>query len=217
MRTVAILPVKRFDRAKQRLGAALGQPARAQLVEAMVGDVLDVLVAVDGLHALLMVTSEPRAAVAASERGVELIEEPAADGQSAAAKLGIARALALDAERTLLVPGDCPAMTAPDIAALLRHEEQVVIVPDRHGSGTNALLLTPPGAIEPAFGPDSRRRHERLAGAASVSWALAPIASLSLDIDTPEDLAALRPRPGSRTAEALDRLDAALPLAAEHP
>jgi 2-phospho-L-lactate guanylyltransferase len=67
----------------------------------------------------------------------------------------------------------------------------VVIVPDRHGSGTNALLLSPPDAMAPSFGPDSRHRHERLARAARLESQTVELGSLALDVDTPEDLAAV--------------------------
>jgi 2-phospho-L-lactate guanylyltransferase len=67
-----------------------------------------------------------------------------------------------------------------------------VIVPDRHGSGTNALLLTPPDAIHPAFGPGSRERHERLAQEAGATVAAIEVPTLGLDVDTVDDLAALR-------------------------
>ena len=72
------------------------------------------------------------------------------------------------ATRVLLVPGDCPALDPAELDELLEDAEgvatpDVVVVPDRHGDGTNALLLTPPDAIQPAFGPGSRERHERLA------------------------------------------------------
>jgi 2-phospho-L-lactate guanylyltransferase len=85
----------------------------------------------------------------------------------------------------------------------------VGIVPDRHGTGTNALLLAPPDAISPAFGEGSRERHARLAGAAGLDPALESLESLALDLDTPEDLAALqgvlgtRPERAPRTAAAL--------------
>ena len=68
----------------------------------------------------------------------------------------------------------------------------VVVVPDRHGTGTNALLLTPPDAIAPAFGPGSCERHAALAGAAGVAVEVDPLASLAIDVDTVDDLDALR-------------------------
>jgi 2-phospho-L-lactate guanylyltransferase len=66
-----------------------------------------------------------------------------------------------------------------------------LIVPDRHGTGTNALLLTPPGALAPSFGPDSCERHAQLARAAGTHAEVVEVPSLALDVDTPEDLAAL--------------------------
>ncbi len=68
----------------------------------------------------------------------------------------------------------------------------MTIVPDRHGTGTNALLLSPPDVIEPAFGPGSRERHEELAAAAGVPCSVEELPTLALDVDTAEDLIALR-------------------------
>ena len=82
-----------------------------------------------------------------------------------------------------------------DIEALLDHpvgERSVLIVPDRHGTGTNALLLTPPDVLAPSFGPDSRRRHLAEAAAAGVPAEVVELESLGLDIDTTDDLEALQ-------------------------
>ena len=67
----------------------------------------------------------------------------------------------------------------------------MLVVPDRHGTGTNALVLDPPDAIEPSFGPDSCQRHQRLAGASGVHCEVVEVPSLALDVDTPDDLAAI--------------------------
>src|SRR6185437_15071510 len=82
-----------------------------------------------------------------------------------------------------------------DLNILLTHPAAVrsaLIVPDRHGTGTNALLLTPPDVLAPSFGPDSRRRHLADASAAGVPAEIVELDSLGLDVDTPEDLDALR-------------------------
>jgi 2-phospho-L-lactate/phosphoenolpyruvate guanylyltransferase len=68
----------------------------------------------------------------------------------------------------------------------------VVIVPDRHGSGTNALLLAPPEVVGPSFGTGSFARHAARATAAGATVKVAELPSLGLDVDTPGDLAALR-------------------------
>jgi 2-phospho-L-lactate/phosphoenolpyruvate guanylyltransferase len=213
--TIAVLPVKRFGAAKQRLGVALAPEARRELAQAMVADVLDALGAVPGLDGVLVVTGEPLAAAAAAERRVAVLHDPADAGQSAAAALGIAEALRRGAARVLLVPGDCPALDAAEVGRLLGDGPpgpSVTVVPDRHGSGTNALLLAPPAVIAPAFGPGSRARHEALAVAAGATCAVTEVASLGLDVDTPEDLRALRDalagnaRGAARTRATLERL-----------
>jgi 2-phospho-L-lactate guanylyltransferase len=86
-------------------------------------------------------------------------------------------------------------LSAADLNALLTHpagQRSALIVPDRHGTGTNALLLTPPDVLAPSFGPDSRRRHLADASAAGVPAEIVELDSLGLDVDTPEDLDALR-------------------------
>ena len=100
-------------------------------------------------------------------------------------------------ERALLVPGDCPVLTPADIEALLAYpvpERSVLIVPDRHGTGTNALLLTPPDVLAPSFGPDSCPRHLAEARTNGLAAEVVEIDSLALDIDTADDLEALNRR-----------------------
>jgi len=195
VRTAAVLPVKRFALAKQRLGETVEDPFRRALAEAMVSDVLDALVATDGLHEIVVVTNEASVADAAAAHGARIVPDEREAGQSPAAAQGIERAVVDGAQRVLLVPGDCPALDPRELETLLAsHAYAVVIVPDRHDRGTNALLLAPPDVIEPSFGEDSRRRHEALAAAAGASARLERPASLLLDIDTGEDLRVLRDR-----------------------
>ncbi len=103
----------------------------------------------------------------------------------------------------LCIPGDCPALDPLELAALLQQgseSEEVVIVPDRHGTGTNGLLLHPPSAISPSFGPDSCERHCELARQAGVPFRIARPSSLLLDIDTGADLATLQQRLAGQAA-----------------
>jgi 2-phospho-L-lactate/phosphoenolpyruvate guanylyltransferase len=94
----------------------------------------------------------------------------------------------------LLVAGDCPLLAPDDIDDVLRghHGEGVVVLADRHGTGTNALLLCPPDVIEPAFGPGSCARHEGLARDAGVAGVVHHRRAFALDVDTVEDLAAVQ-------------------------
>jgi 2-phospho-L-lactate guanylyltransferase len=225
VRTTAILPVKRFPIAKRRLGESVEDALRADLARAMVGDVLSALRDCRAIDATIVVTSEPAVRAAARYVGAIVVEDTAEESQSAAVALGLARAVEEGFERALCVPGDCPTLDPRELGELLARAptdaevgaaatappahpatgtiaREVAIVPDRHGSGTNGLLLTPPDAIPPSFGPDSRARHERLAEEAGASWRIEQPSSLLLDIDTGEDLAVLRERLAGETAGA---------------
>jgi 2-phospho-L-lactate/phosphoenolpyruvate guanylyltransferase len=212
MRTLAILPVKSFGAAKQRLAPALDPGSRQALAQAMFADVLASLRQVQELDAVAVVTGDPLAGAAARGRGMLVLRDSAQDGQSAAASIGIAFALAEGFERVLLVPGDTPLMDPGEVGSLLAAPRAVSIVPDRHGAGTNALVLEPPDAVAPSFGPGSLKRHVEAAAAAGVSSAVEHVPTLMLDVDTGADLsaliAALAARPGRApaTREALHEL-----------
>lgn len=195
MRTLAVLPVKRFGLAKQRLSAELSAGFRQSLSEAMITDVLSALAACAAVEAILVITGEPTVAALAQAHDAVVIADPHESGQSAAAAVGQARAVAEGYDRALLVPGDCPAIDPDELTGLLaegRPGKTVVIVPDRHGLGTNALLLSPPDVVAPTFGPGSCRRHQGRAAAAGAVCRVVQVPSLLLDIDTPQDLEVLR-------------------------
>jgi 2-phospho-L-lactate guanylyltransferase len=194
MRTAAILPIKSFDQAKQRLRHELAAHDRRALVEAMFADALVALGRVQSLERIVVVSGDRVAQRIAGGYGATVIEDDER-GHNTAARRGIEAALQDGIERALLVPGDCPTLSASDLIALLTHpagERSALIVPDRHGTGTNALLLTPPDVLAPSFGPDSRRRHLADASAAGVPAEVVELESLGLDVDTPEDIDALR-------------------------
>ena len=217
MRTAAILPVKRFAQAKQRLGASVADPLRLELARAMVGDVLAALAETAAIELTIVVTGEPSVAAAARAGGAIAIDDAVQDGQSAAVGLGVRRALDAGIERVLCIPGDCPTLDPAELDALLGGSAcEVVIVPDRHGTGTNGLLLAPPEAIAPSFGPGSRERHTALALAAGVAYRVEQPPSLLLDIDTGDDLAVLRDRLSGERIRA-SRTRAVLGLPAHPP
>jgi 2-phospho-L-lactate/phosphoenolpyruvate guanylyltransferase len=191
MSTVAaILPAKQFENAKQRLSPTLQPGTRRVLVEAMFSDAMLALRRVPSIDQIFVVTSDPVASQIAAGNDTIVIDDTASS-HSEATQLGITRALGMGATRALLVPGDCPLLDPSELEQLLTRpvpERSVLIVPDRHGEGTNALLLTPPDAMPPAFGEGSRQRHTDLALAHGAVPEVAGLPSLALDIDTPEDL-----------------------------
>jgi 2-phospho-L-lactate guanylyltransferase len=195
-RTAAILPIKRFERAKQRLANALGAGSRSALAGAMVADVLRTLERSRAIEAVLVVSSEPAIRDIVDERRVTLLPDTSERGQSNATLTGLARAAALGYERALLVAGDTPLVEPDEIDALIERfvvdELEVAIVPDRHGAGTNALLFDPASGFEPQFGPGSLDRHVEQARRRGLHHRVEAVPSLGLDLDTGDDLAALR-------------------------
>jgi 2-phospho-L-lactate guanylyltransferase len=217
MRTLAILPVKSFGAAKQRLSDQFGQGSREALAQAMFSDVLASLRRVKGLDAIAVVTNDARAESAARGSRVLVIRDRDETGQSDATRLGIRHALDNAFERVLLVPGDTPLLDPLEVDGMLTRATaehlDAVIVPDRAGTGTNALVLRPPQAFEPSFGPGSLERHIEAASAAGVKFRVERVRSLMHDVDTPDDLADLgnllgeRRGVAPRTRGALNQLD----------
>jgi 2-phospho-L-lactate guanylyltransferase len=190
MTTIAVLPIKRFEQAKSRLKL----DDRGDVMREMAGEVLTALEAAEELDSILVVTADPDAVELGRTHGATVVDEVELRGHSGAAKLGIEHAMRNGAARVLLAAGDCPLLTGGEIDDALRKYRApgVVVFPDRHGTGTNGLLLSPPDVIEPAFGPNSCKRHERRARDAGAACTIARRRPFALDIDTVDDLAALR-------------------------
>lgn len=192
MQTFAILPVKSFATAKQRLRDGLEPRRREALVEAMFTDVLRSLGKTTVNQILVVTGSRDAQRIALDHSAVVLTDDET--GHNDAAALGINAALDAGSERVLLVPGDCPGLDPEEVNRLLLHPVRppsVLIVPDRHRTGTNALVLTPPNVLAPSFGPGSCQRHLELARARGAHAEIVEVPSLALDIDTGEDLRAL--------------------------
>lgn len=211
MKATAILPVKRFAVAKRRLAAGVDDARREALAAAMLADVLEAIGAARSIERTIVVSDEPLAADLARDAGAEVVADPPEAGHSEAALAGIAQAEAFSARCTILLPGDCPLLEPRELDRVLTGapERYVAIVPDRHGDGTNALVLSPPGAIRPAFGEGSCARHVAAARKAGIPFGVEELPSLALDLDTPADLVALtrelekRRGRARRTAKAL--------------
>lgn len=194
MPTLAVLPIKSFPDAKQRLQDELAPPPRRALAEAMVSDVLSALGRASWVDRVLVVTADRAAQAAAEGYGASVLAEQQ-QGHNAAAARAIRWAKDSGFDRALLVPGDCPLIDPAEIDRLIARPvgaRSAVIVPDRHGTGTNALLLSPPDSLTPAFGPGSCARHVALAQSTGTAHDVVAVSSLALDIDTAEDLAALQ-------------------------
>lgn len=194
MKITALIPVKGFRNAKQRLSPLLGAAERELLAEAMFRDVLREVLRARGLDATFVVTMSDRVTETAASFGAEIIHEPAETGETGAvdfARLELQRA---GREAVLIVPGDMPLVRAADIEQVLAQIPQqaaapfALLVPSHDRLGTNALLLAPPDAIKLRFGYDSFSYHMSQVSARGLPLRFFENEALALDIDEPKDL-----------------------------
>ena len=185
----AVVPVKRFERAKKRLAGILESDERRALMLAMARDVLTALSKSRRLGGILIVSRSPEADQLAASFGTERFAE------SAAANLPGALEEAADhltehyaADGIFVVPADVPLIRADEIDALLRHHEAVTVLPDRNRVGTNGLICSPPRVIEFVFDGKSFEPHLQCARAAGIAPRVVADSRFTLDVDTPDDL-----------------------------
>ena len=210
LHTTAIVPVKGLSVANGRLDGTLSEDERNQLAEALFLDLIVKLPRSRCIDDVLIVTADESIARQGRWFGHKVLLQEADEGHSEAAAAGARAAMAEGAERVAMLPVDCPMLDPEELDARIgRSPRTVLIIPDRHGTGTNGLVLAPPDIFLPAFGPDSCARHVSRARASGISFALEEVESMGLDLDTAEDYGLLRdrllldPQPAPRTAKVL--------------
>lgn len=186
--TAIVIPVRTFEGAKSRLGAVLDAEERRDLVERLLRRTVAAALATPGVVDVVVVSPDPEVLAVAGSAGARAVLQRSRGLNPALQEARVA----ISAERFLVLPADLPTVTAGDLAQVLAAGDaagnpSVVLAPDRHGRGTNALLLTPPNVIDPAFGGDSRAAHAWLTSSAGAVYVEIP-GILGLDLDTGDDL-----------------------------
>src|SRR3954469_7657980 len=210
LHTTAIVTVKGLSAANGRLNGLLSEDERNQLAEALFLDLIVKLPRSRCIDDVLIVTADASIARQARWFGHQVLLQESDEGHSEAASAGARAAMANGAKRVAMLPVDCPMLDTSELDAHIgRSPRTVLIIPDRHGTGTNGLVLAPPDVFLPAFGPDSCARHVSRARASGISFALEEVRSMGIDLDTREDYVLLRdrllldPQPAPRTAKVL--------------
>jgi 2-phospho-L-lactate guanylyltransferase len=210
----AVVPVKDLGGAKQRLSRVLDQAGRSALYRAMLEDVLDALCTARTLAGVLVVTRDPWAAAQARGRGARVLEEAHNSGHTAASTMGARHLASHGAEGMLQVPGDLPLLRADDVDALLAVHAPapaITIAPSRDERGSNAVACSPADLLPLRFGDDSYFPHIARARSLGVEPRVVRREGFALDVDTPEDLDALRAAPGQTRAHRHLRASGACP------
>lgn len=195
MSRAILIPVKDLSRAKQRLALLLSQDDRTALANAMLEDVFEAVSAVRGVDAVFVVSSYAPALERAQARGWHVLREEEQISESNSVDRASLECAARGVQVLLRVPIDIPLVQPGDIEEILASAGPApasVFVPSRDGTGTNALLRTPPALFPSHFGENSFRKHLAVAAQAGAEARVVRNARIELDLDDAEDLRAFR-------------------------
>ena len=210
--TWAVVPVKPFRLAKQRLVSVLNEGERTGLARVMLHDVLSALDACSRrrLAGVIVVTADEEASAIARQHDAFVFGETGATGMNVALTLVVDHLAPRPDTGMVVVPADLPHLSPGDIEAmidLIRRAPSVALVRANDG-GTNLLACRPAAAIAPAFGSDSFNAHCVAATRSGITPTVRFAPHLQLDIDRPEDLVAFMARVSTtRTYAHLSRLN----------
>ena len=199
-----LIPVKLFAAAKMRLSARFSDDDRAGLASALCEDLFATIDKVRGVDQIYVTSQEDLALGWARERGWKIIPETEQVSESKSVDDASRDCEAEGVTALLRLPIDIPLVEHEDIEAILEaapSAPSVVLVPSHDGTGTNALLRSPPTVFPSSFGPNSFRKHTAAAGIRGVAVRVVQNERIGLDIDDGDDLARVLPRlrPGSAT------------------
>lgn len=203
--TWAVVPVKPFRLAKQRLASVLDERDRFDLARVMLEDVLSTLDACrHRLAGVIVVTADEEASTIARRHDASVFVETGAIGLNVALTLVVDHLARRVGTGMIVVPADLPHVSSGDIEAmvdLIRRAPTVALVRANEG-GTNLLACRPAAAIAPAFGPDSFTAHCEAATRSGITPTVRFAPHLQLDIDRPQDLVAFLARDSSTRTHA---------------
>jgi 2-phospho-L-lactate guanylyltransferase len=195
MKIWAVVPIKPIHTAKSRLSPALTPRQRSELALNLLQNTLSILSGWKSLAGTLVASADPAVWEVAGQYGVEIFKEPDVPGLNESLKRATEEIDQLGAEGVLVIPGDLPFLdqsSLQKIIDLASRPPLLAIVPDKKRQGTNAMLVSPTGAIPFRYGPDSFRKHQDAARLAHIPTYIVELASLAVDIDLPEDLLSIQ-------------------------
>ena len=191
----AIVPVKPLRRGKSRLAGALSDGERAELNQSLLKRTLKTLSNLKEVEKVLVVSRDPQALTIARQHGARTVREDGHAKLNTALTRATIVAQVYATRGVLILPADLPLISEEDVLTLISRAVEppvIVIAPDRHRKGTNALLISPAGLIEYDFGENSFEKHCELASKAGARLEIVDLPNLGLDLDLPEDLQIVR-------------------------
>lgn len=205
----AVVPAKDPARAKSRLARVVTPEQRRAISLALLERTLRVLRQAPAVAQTLVISDAAEPLALAQRNGATPIHEIGlgSDGRyerredeqadmmertlNAALRQAAWAAIDRRVDALLVLPADLPCLTPAALMALIGSQPAMpglVLAPDRHHSGTNAMLVAPPGALPFSFGRASFARHREIAARHSLPMAVFDHPAFSLDLDEPDDI-----------------------------
>lgn len=191
-----IVPVKPLRRGKSRLAGVMNENERTALNICLLQNTLSILAEIPNMDHILVISRDPQALALARSFGARTLLEHSESNLNRALEVATSMVKRPAHRGLLLLPADLPLLLREDIENLMttaQNSPVVSIVPDRHGAGTNALLVSPPGLIRYSFGIGSFQRHCAAVAQSGARLEIVRVPSIALDLDIPEDLALVKP------------------------
>lgn len=202
-----LIPVKNLSAAKQRLAPVLDQPARTELAQAMLHDVVSAIAVWPQRPACTLVTGDSFAMELAEKYDFEIIPDRENPGESGAIEMATRLCVARGMDYTLVIPADIPLIQAAELEEILARApaEGSVLAPAGDGRGTNAAFRRPANLFPLRFGNDSFKPHHAAAQATGKPCVVLQLPLLAVDVDNPEDLNLLAEHRGETRSQRLVR------------
>lgn len=214
-RVIVVIPVKPLSVAKSRLSGVLGPEERMSLSLSLLWRALRAVKGVD-MHGTWVVGGDSTVEQATQAAGATWMPDEVS-GLNQVVEHCFQQTLGAG-KAPLYLPADLPFLSKDDLLGLIRSvgdRGQVALAPDRHGMGTNGILLTGPTPFRPVLGPDSFRRHMEQVSSLGLDATVHHSPGLARDLDTPEDLDFYESLSPGFTAELTGK--ATLPTSKETP
>lgn len=207
-----LIPVKDPVRAKTRLSNLLSTEERSRLAWAMFEDVSRVITETREPDRIILVSNYKPAIERARSLGWDVLVEESQESESASIDWAsrILRERGFDS--VMRLPADIPLIRAEDIDQVMKIEmvaPAALIVPSREGTGTNAIIRTPPDLFPSRFGPNSFSLHREEAAHVGVECVIIENERIAFDVDDPSDIAFLLEHGrGTQAFRLLDKINA---------
>jgi 2-phospho-L-lactate/phosphoenolpyruvate guanylyltransferase len=192
MKIFALVPVKRFESSKSRLGGILRIDERIKLSELLLVNTISVLKKSSAISEIVVISSDKGAMEIARRSDVKFLKEIKDHGVNAAIALADNYSSENGAQATIVIPQDLPLLTAADVNLLCRKAESLdrclIICPSIRFDGSNALLRKPSGLLKTHYDEDSFNAHIRAATQFGIPIKVFLSQRIMIDLDSIEDI-----------------------------